>query len=354
MLYFRNRCNRQFVGCLYCFAGFRGDCTLIRRRIFRAAVPAGEGFGYALNLRSTEHESLGSILLLDSPQDDLLLQFGNFSEDDTQFLLKIFYDYVSVPFRVGENISFLYHYAFHLDLEQELEIPFALCNSVLRGGASSANLVIMIMANADAFQQDLQEFFMLQYGIQRQFYIFYGREYMREILLEDPTDLEAFRKNLAVLGWTSSLAPTEFKSFSIMVSEEQFFSFNVRPIPTGLHESDAKENARYFPSAYLLAYPGEDLMFSFLIGDAFNGYITKFVLVGLLDWEQINLNNQPFLPRAFPFSHVYSDTYYDTFKITAPRSPGRYEFLVFAVGVSDEVSRFSLIQHSLRMTIVVE
>jgi len=67
-----------------------------------------------------------------------------------------------------------------------------------------------------------------------------------------------------------------------------------------------------------------------------------YVIISMLDWQQIPMNNQPFL-WVTPSNNADNLGQYATFTVTAPEAAGFYEFLAFLVPTP--TSRMSAASH---------
>jgi hypothetical protein len=338
---------------------------------FREMFP--EGTGLSLGARSGEtwyhpthgYTTFGPVLLMDTPQDEIVISFGNFSGENSEYVLKILYNYEQVPFKVlsDESSVFMTDYVFFLETENDISIPVVLPDDIQMDG-NTAILNVYVIAGPSFFQRDVRNFDTNRYGILNQFYIFFDQEHMRNVLItasEKSADgeWEYFDERLAELPWQPVLCDFDNQPY---VFPEEEFGFNVTANLSG----NIIDDIVLFPPPYVSAKPGEQIEFHYLLGDLFGGYIgegydnykyvDRFVLIGMLDWEQTELNNQPLLPLRSSINETTEkpNAHYGTFTIVAPSEKGLYEFIAFAVGVTDYVSVFSNIENSFRITVVVE
>ena len=109
------------------------------------------------------------------------------------------------------------------------------------------------------------------------------------------------------------------------------------------------------PSPWIVS-PGEEIELVFaLYNEVYNSelaVIDDFVMVGLLNWEQIPLNGQPYLLERTDLA--VGEAMISTFRIMAPDEPGYYDFVVFAVANVGDVSSFREGSTAVRFTIRVE
>lgn len=283
----------------------------------------GEDFrGHQLGFYNPLHGMMGHIVHADAADDNLHLLFSNFYGSAAEYVLKIFLNNASVYFSVDgrEGVSSFYFYLNHgetvtwnINLEYDSDV------------LTHAELTAIIVRHPRAFQYDVRFFEHQNYGIISRHYFFVGDSSLGQWVL--PIDSDLF---------------VEFKDYA-----NHFFGFNV---------TTSKDNYRDIPSPYFRVNPGELVEFSFLLGDIAASATRHFAVFALLGWEQIAINGNAVLHIRLNYDHDgVLMPQIGTFTFVAPYEPGYYEFLAYAIGVSDdEMSPFSNSDNSFRITLIVE
>ena len=311
--------------------------------------PSGR-YGYSLGARNNNYHPMWPFLFLDNQQDGLVIEFANYKGSDAEFVLKILLDFQEADFRIlsYENPVYISSYTFFLGDRQHISFPIALSERHLSNLDEYAHMIVMCIAQPNIHQKDREFFYNKRYGMAVPHYVFFNVEPEKK---EAVTAVISGDFDLHRINWVSPMADRAFQSPAYTLPTP-FYGFNVSANLT----HNIAEYVQLFPPAYVIAQAGDEIKFHYVIGDITGGFTNRFVLIGLLDWQQVNLNGMSFLPVALNTNAETGGVVasYDSFVITAPTEPGMYEFLVYAIGVSNEVDWMTNIENSFRITIVVE
>jgi len=242
-----------------------------------------------------EAKSYG-IIHLETPQDLITIQMSNTTLDELNLLLKVFYNYEEIPFQIlgadKPNTEFL----FTLEGNYQIDIPIQLSEE-LHVNETISRLTVGVFIAPEYFvgnNDDFSENLRAVSGLTLNYEINYGSN--DELILPTP----AFEIT----------TESEFGGFAIHSNKE----------PPG------DGSLWFFPNS-LVVTRGEEVDLTFFA----NVQNTEdYVIVSMLDWVQIPMNDQPFL-WVKPQNNAFNVGQYASFTITAPDEPGFYEFLSFLV-----------------------
>ena len=311
--------------------------------------PFGDGmFGYSLGAINPQFGPLGGVLFMDTPQDELIIEFMNFRGADADFVLKILFNHQEVDFKVTsyENPDLTFGYIFHLEDGATINIPISLSENV-KANTDYATLILMAIAHPHSFQKDIQFFYNKKYGVNSVHYVFFNTDEETRTHIVHQWESHGFQ----YINWSLSLEMDLFE-YPANVFPSPYFDFNV----TINTNNNVLDYIYRFPPAYVRVQAGERIEFDFLLGDFTGDLRDKFVIFGLLNWRQIELNGQPFLPVRLTSNAETRNrnAHFDSFVIYAPTEPGMYEFIVYARAVRNRICWASNMENSFRITIVVE
>ncbi|MCL2559417.1 MAG: hypothetical protein FWE07_02920 [Turicibacter sp.] len=261
----------------------------------------------------------------ETPQDIFSVEISNGYSFDLNLLVKIFYNYEEVPFRVLGNEEYSTEFIFTLPALYDVMIPVQLDSQLQVNELLSSRLTVAVFLVPDLHIAEFPEFLGMFNAMALNFEIDYG-SHERKILLP-PSNVETLSiENL-------------FAGFMINSDLE----------PTG--------HTLYVPPYVMRVNPGEIIDLSLII----NGNellnleeVESYLVISMLDFHQIPMNGEPFL-------HIYTNDEYDIgqhtrFTIIAPEEPGLYEFTSFVVpnpAHSTRDSNFFLLEFGMRFTIEV-
>ncbi|MCL1935320.1 MAG: hypothetical protein FWF57_02955 [Defluviitaleaceae bacterium] len=302
-------------------------------------------FGYALGVSNRNSIELGPLLFMDTDENEILVYFSNEGGTDAEFVLKLFLDYRSIYFSVLNSYEHIYNksYSFFLQDGESITIPISVLDS-FDNFNYYAKLNTIIMIEPNLFQKNVQHFNDKFYGMSISSYVVFSPdEQLKEKVLDGYV-------NIADVSWSTNLNENLFEILPTIYPKNHF-DFN---IGTSIENIVPTFNPSYL--SYITVQPKEKVNFYYVLGDTTIDGLNRFVIIGLLDWEQINLNNKEFLKVELP-RNGYNNSLYAGFGnliFEAPEETGMYEFIALAIGISDDIAFFTNIENSFRVTIVVE
>jgi len=265
-------------------------------------------------------------LALDSPQHTLYAVFENFLHHEEQqgrfisrdtFVMKLFLNYEEIAFRPLNQVDFTTAFFFRLDQGYQVHIPFQLSDE-LEANNYLNQLTVAVFATPERHTIDplanlvFEGLLELNLGTVSQFDLTFGGE--EPIRLRDERT-EVHR--LSDAGSIINVSP-EFSDSDIELGN----GLNMPPSPWRVRVGEVIElaftaNIGYFP--YWPNPTPEDYP-----------QVENYLLIGLLNWQQIELNAQPYL-IIDSTSESGRGRDYGFFSIIAPMEPGFYDFIVFVV-----------------------
>jgi len=315
---------------------------------------------YALHLTTVREDNFSFMddhivdnsLELSSEQDTIYIIFENiplllldpnrpeervFPERET-FILKIFYEFEEIEFKVGNQQSFATEFLFELSEGYQIQIPIQLSEDVVineHWGNFTVGIFAMPQYNT---VNPLAKWYYECIGCFSEFALSNERAGIVRnfsLTLEDNNDLSSIDQESELQGmWLSLSVNPEFQ-------REQFEDL----LTSGP------------PSPWIVS-PGDEVKLGFAVfySNFLNNNsqmtIDDFVIVGLLNWEQIELNGQPYFSDHTELRVNQSLEGY--FSITAPEEPGYYDFVAFVIANRNEADNSQFADTALRFTIKVE
>jgi len=267
--------------------------------------------------------------VLETPQDLLTVNIANFASEERSFMLKLFYNYEEVAFQVLGNEEFRTELLFALDAQVEAHIHFQLEND-LEIDANRNKLTVALFPFPQyytGFSDDdiVDEMFNMIIN----FEISYGFD-TPNLLHLNPSMLQT--QTLSAEGWS------------------------------GLHIIDSLEPDNsddvIFPNNLIQGSPGEILDFGFIVdlSDTISEPLESYLLLALLDWQQVNINDHPYI-----FVSIDDDSEsfvnYGRFSITLPEEPGLYELILISIPNPDAPNtqeNYVPLEYSQRITIQID
>lgn len=253
--------------------------------------------GYENNLLETHPQGYFGDMILETPQDRLTAVVRNESEEDLTFILKLFYNYQEVAFKIVGDEDYRTEFIFTIDSGWEFNIPFHLHSSIERNDFLN-KLTAGIFLNPEGhahWEQHLESSFalMLNYEIS-----FGGQE--RITLTGKPA---VPIKEIDSLRYTGVMVNQDFNPFAV--------------------------GARR-PPTLLQAASGEVIEFAF-VASAYGIIIEQvenYLFIVMVDWHQTLLDDAPYLWLE---SDGEDRGQHGSFTITAPLEPGLYEVVAFFI-----------------------
>lgn len=303
--------------------GDMSHLEMIRNEIGVGTYEAGVG-GFA-----GETDDLTVSWELETPQDRLNIRVSNTTSAYYPVLLKVFYNYEAVDFRLAGSDVYQNELLIDLPPGYEYIIPFHLDSSLeAHEGLSKLTLAAFF---------DPQEYS-----------VFHGAGH------DLSSTVLNFEINYGLDG------PMQLERVQHAFEERSDFSRDTTPLIT--LEQPGGITSEYFlgPGRPRQASPGELLEIEVLLnvrGDSWHSNtgegneVEDFLVMGLLDFNQVELSGQPFL-----WSVNSAVPLFGKFTIEAPMEPGLYDFIALVIenptgGVTFD--NFIPIETSTRFTIEV-
>lgn len=289
-----------------------------------------KGAGYyevGLGGFSGEEDDLTVSWELEHPQERLNIRVSNTTSDYYPVLIKVFYNYEAVDFLVVGEDDYRHELLINLPPGYEYVIPFHL-DSRLEAHAGYSMLTFAAFFDPDEYS------------------VFHGAGH-------DLAD--------TVLNFELNYGFDEPASLDLVqhpFEERSDFSANSPLITLGQPGGITVEDEYFLgPGRPRQASPGEQLEIEMLLNVrgpmTMNEFqrVDDFLIIGLLDFNQIELSGRPFL-----WSETASNPLFGAFTIEAPMEAGLYDFIVLIVEnptAGMTLDNFVPIDTSTRFTIEV-
>jgi len=310
------------------------DFDITLRELPSSDIGQGIALGAFPGLENTLDETCpdgcwGSFIL-ETPQDILTVNVMNYNSVKVNFMLKLFYNYEEVSFKILGSDDFKTEFLFaldagidadiHLQLEDNLEI-----NEYLNKLTVSLFSMPEYYAGLASWERvdDMSNMVI-------NFELSYGFDTPNLLQLESST-LQV-QTLLTDVGW-----------FGVNIIDS-----------VNLNDPDDI----IFPSNLIHGNPGEVLELGFLtdLSDSTEELLESYLLLALLDWQQIDINDSAYLFVLID-DNPESFVNYGRFFVTLPEEPGRYELILVGIpnptALNTQANYFPL-ETSQRITIQVE
>jgi len=252
---------------------------------------------------------------LETPQDRLNINLTNDGIEDVDVIIKLFYNYQEVTFRIVGSEAYKSEFIFTMPSGYGVDIPFHL-EPTLEISETFSKLTVAVFPAPERFamQEHEELFFDLRFdtGLVLDFEINYGS------------------------GTPLALSVPENDTINDVYDMSAIFTVNVEPEPL-------IGGQFMFPPYLLQVTPNEQVQLFFvgnmpvwemssvdLNGDVITTTeVTDYLIVSMLDWQQISMNGDPYLWISGREDDRYGQ--HGRFYIDAPSEPGFYEFVAFLV-----------------------
>jgi len=279
------------------------------------------------------------------PDDILEATVSNISNSTANFVLKLFLNYEEIPFRVlGESEDYATEFIFPVDGGYELSIPFVLDSDFLAENGSY-KLTAMVFVDPELYAVEYDHLWSSSFANGVNFDLFIG----------NGGDLQ--------LSTTYNMLPLD-----------RIESIDGTPlfVWTELEDFDSSRYIHRSNLPLVQVLRGEELELPFITSlmgprtTAVRIYPTmevppeviaeNYVILALLDWQQIKLNGEPYLFVHIEETDFESVSDFGRFTITVPDEPGFYEFIAFIIPNATHGNTFATfvpLSFSYRFTIEV-
>ena len=277
------------------------------------------------------------VIQLESLEEELLVALENISVYGHNFVMKVFVNYETVPFLVRGEEEFKESFMFSIASGYEAMIPFVIDFNSPQEDATY-QLTVAIFGDPERHMIEGDAHWNFEYSNE------FGAIVERHLTFGSGGDVALGDAN------TEPIASRE---------NQGFVAININ---TDLNVDDFYATGHAYPPVRTLqVHAGEEIKFAWFVNTVIvttfeEGVLTadNYVVVGLLDWEQIPLNGKPYLfvdatddefERRVDFGHL---------TITAPDEVGLYDFVAFLAPNPTQLCEFLFpLETSIRITIEV-
>jgi hypothetical protein len=261
-------------------------------------------------------------------------EFGEQPPKRETFILKVFYEFEEIEFSVGNQLSFHTEFLFNLSEGYQVHIPIQL-PAVVTTNNQWGNLTIAIFATP-------------QYNTVNHLAQWY--HYCADCAKKE------FSLSSHGTGIVANFALSVGEKDAFLHYQEQYVEKTdlILSVNPEFLADDFEDILTELPPSPWIVSPGETVKIGFAIhnSDYYSPIeINDFVIIGLLNWDQIKLNGMSYFWESSKI-HV-NETKEGYFVINAPNEPGYYDFVAIAVGNPNEVNHFQASAVALRFTIKV-
>ena len=278
------------------------------------------GGGFVMQSRGGDiytHDDLEPIFL-ETPQDPLTAIVLNGADGDQSitYLLKIFYNYKETSFRIGGSDEYMTEFVFTIELGYRFDIPIYL-ESSLETDETVSKLTVGLFVQPNQHIMNIvdggpEAWIPFWTNNVLNFEIDYGYEALNVLTVPEYKEVVHI-VNMPLGG----IYITQFFDLPDLEFEANFADY---------------EFTDKLLLQHLQVSSGESIELAFLanLHSAITEPLTEFVIISMIDWQQVEMNNQPYLyiptdpalPEISQFGHFFVD---------APTEPGFYEFVALAV-----------------------
>jgi len=250
-------------------------------------------------------------LRLETPQDEIVVSVVNSFYQDVPIILKIFYNYEEVSFQVTGMGYYDTEFLFNLESGYQINIPFQLYDN-LENNYDLNVLTIGVFEHPEQLTKNADPFtFNTGFGSIFNFSVSYGGE--NEIVLSAPyQELPNQIENIFFRGVMINQYSAEH---TIENSDGGVFSMPME----ALQVSSGESIEFYFYANAVISLDVDEPIIDYLI-------------ISMLDWQQIPKDGQPHLLVEARYDDMHNDIIdHGRFTVIMPEEPGFYELVTFIV-----------------------
>jgi len=260
----------------------------------------------------TEH----GVVYLNSITDNLNIQFANLTDSDTEYILKLFLNYVEIPFFMDGN--YMDSYVFTAKSKESLIIPVSLDENISFENSHILTVAVLTYPGKYAYKSEVMS---NSYGLVMSYELANknGGRYLAEK--------------------TKAKEPMEYLRL-----EYQGLMLNM--------DFATEENVPVnFPPYQIKAKPNDTVNVAYRAGNYENA--EDVIIIVLVEWEQKEINNENFL-------HIVNKTGFMSFghiEFITPLEKGEYEITAFIVESPYDIKNsdnFHFHDKAHRFTLIVE
>jgi len=256
---------------------------------------------------------------IEMPQDRLNININNENFEDVNVIVKVFYNYQEAYFRLANTEDYMTEFVFTMPGGYVVDLPIYL-DSTFEKSDSLSKLTVAIFPAPERFvMQDHEDlFFDPQHnvGLALDFELNYGSDSPLVLSLQESNYVDDIY-NL----WAS---------FMVNIDSGPLTGGDTK-LPPRLLQVKPTEEVELFFVADLSKSEMRSVSLSGEIESSTE--ITDYLIISMLDWQQIPMNGDPYLWITARENDRDGGIYgqHGRFFITAPEEPGFYEFVAFLV-----------------------
>ena len=277
------------------------------------------GSGLTLGLVNDYEPTENGVVYLDKISDTLNVQFANLTEHESEYILKVFYDYEEVSYAINGNDTLLNSYVFTAASKSSLIIPLTLDADLNFDDSHFLTIAVLTAPNKNAVDLDMMS---NSYGMVGT-YELTNKSGARRVN-EKQTAQEP--KEYLQIPFQGLMLNTDFKE---------------------------KDDAQvFFPPKEIKVKGGEAIKLAYRVGNYENTDDVLFIV--LVDWQQQRIDGKK------PFIHLKNRPDYigyGVIEMTAPLEKGKYDITGFVISGPFELRNaynFNINDTCYRFTITVE
>jgi len=241
---------------------------------------------------------------LSTPQDTLYFIVQNHSGEDKNGLLILFYNYQEISFRIAGRNEYISEFLFQIPNGKELIIPIQLYSG-LSVNDSVNSLIVGLFESPEKYS--------MNGGITR-------------------------RRFATIVNLGISFGGNNKLDLQVSYQEKPKQIENVNFLGVQINQEFEATSFEYVASTQspnpLRVYPGELVEFAFNVNatSLLDEEIEDYLIISMIDWQQIDKNGQPFLLVEARYDDMRNDVLdQGRFIVEMPKESGFYEFVTFIV-----------------------
>jgi len=301
-----------FIGVIMGLLMFSGCLSSQEENTARERNEGRPRAGISFQLSSSLNEGLiDRTLLLETPQDEIVLTVRGSSNSNIPVMLKLFYNYEEIPFLVDNVETYVTQFLFELPYdEREINITIRM-SSELEAAETVSALTIGVFPHPDYLSKNDDHFSISNnLGGVLNFRVSYGDEeslVLRVPYQEFPRQIENMLNRGVRINQDSA-------EFTIAYAEGGVFTMHPNPLQVA---------------------PDEVVYFYFYVNLQMSDQIVpiqNYLILSMLGWQQIEKDGLPYLLFEARSEDMVNDVKdHGRFSVTMPSEPGFYEFVTFIV-----------------------
>lgn len=230
------------------------------------------------------------VVYLDSLSDNLNVQFANLTENNSEFILKLFLDYKEISFYINDELTDAH--IFQTEAGESYVFPINLDSSVELSSSHFLTVAVLTAPQKHAKDSNLMS---NSYGV---------------VLSYELAPKNGDRKTL---------------SNEICMEPLKYLKLNYQGLMINSDFEQTENAIVQFPSNDYVARPGESIELAYRAGNYDNA--EDLLIIVLVDWQQQTISNAEYIYTRNSPGYIS----YGTFEFAAPLEAGQYEVTAFVV-----------------------